>query len=158
MAMKLVETITVGAGGASSIEFTSIPQTGVDLLLVVSDRTNQTGSFVTINGSAITTFSSIYAQGNGSTASSGSQTTAFKVGGSTSYTADTFGSGQVYIFDYTSSDTKVLAMQGVSENNSTGSLIRMTHSSYTTSSPVTSLAVTNATFEQFSTASLYIIS
>lgn len=158
MPMKLVETITVGAGGASSIEFTSIPQTGVDLLLVVSDRTNQTGSFVTINGSAVTAFSSIYAQGNGSTASGGSQTTAFKVGGSTSYTADTFGSGQVYIFDYTSSDTKVLSMQGVSENNSTGSLIRMTHSTYTTSSPVTSLAVTNATFEQFSTASLYIIS
>lgn len=158
MGMTLVETVTVGAGGASSIEFTSIPQTGKDLLLLVSDRTNQTGSFLTINGSAITAFTTIYGQSNGSGISSGSQTTAFKVGGSTSYSANTFGSGQVYIFDYTSSDVKTMSMQGVSENMSTSSLIRMGHTSYSTTSPVTSLAVTNATFDQYSTASLYLIS
>ncbi len=39
--MQLIETIEVGAGGAASIEFTSIPQDGVDLLLMVSARTDR---------------------------------------------------------------------------------------------------------------------
>ena len=39
MAYTLIETITVGSGGASSIEFTGIPQeTGADLVVRLSAR------------------------------------------------------------------------------------------------------------------------
>jgi len=33
--LKKIQTVTVGSGGAASIEFTSIPQTYTDLKLVV---------------------------------------------------------------------------------------------------------------------------
>ena len=38
MGMQLIEHIEVGSGGAASIEFTGIDQTGQDLLLKVSSR------------------------------------------------------------------------------------------------------------------------
>jgi hypothetical protein len=50
---SLIETVTVGAGGAASIEWTGIAGTGQDLLVVFSLRcttSNATGS-LTINGS-----------------------------------------------------------------------------------------------------------
>lgn len=155
MAMELIETIEVGAGGAASIEFTSIPQDGVDLLLLVSDRTSATGGFLTINGSAISAFSAVYLQGNGSGSSSSTATNALVIGGFTSYTANTFGSGQVYVSNYTSTTNKSISIEGVSENNATSSLQRITAASYSTSSAVTSIGLTNATFSQYSTASLY---
>jgi len=38
MTMTHISTVQVGAGGAASINFTSIPQTGTDLALVMSGR------------------------------------------------------------------------------------------------------------------------
>ena len=43
MTMTLVETVTIGSGGASIIEFASVPQTATDLLVVMSLR-KSTGS------------------------------------------------------------------------------------------------------------------
>ena len=34
--MKALQTVTVGAGGAATVTFSSIPQTYTDLILVVS--------------------------------------------------------------------------------------------------------------------------
>jgi len=42
MSFELVETVTVGAGGASSIEFTSIPQDGTDLQFAQIEQLQQT--------------------------------------------------------------------------------------------------------------------
>ena len=56
--MVAIQTVTVGAGGASSIEFTSIPQTYTDLKVVFSvrDATNNNGVVkITFNGSATAT-------------------------------------------------------------------------------------------------------
>lgn len=54
---RAIATVTVAAGGASSIEFTSISQTYTDLLLKVSLRDNRTDSpvtdtLLTFNGSS----------------------------------------------------------------------------------------------------------
>ena len=38
---KKIQTVTVGSGGAASIDFTSIPQTYTDLKIVLSARTNR---------------------------------------------------------------------------------------------------------------------
>ena len=49
MAVKsLIETVTVGSGGAASIEWTAINQDGQDLVIVLSSR----------NGEAVTNVSS----------------------------------------------------------------------------------------------------
>ena len=49
--MVKLQTVTVGSGGASSIDFTNIPQTYTDLKIVLSARTNrasQTFDFVSV--------------------------------------------------------------------------------------------------------------
>ena len=43
MGMTLIETVEVGAGGASSIQFDSIPQDGIDLVIRMSAR-NEVGA------------------------------------------------------------------------------------------------------------------
>ena len=58
--MFLIQTITVGAGGASTIEFTSIPQTYTDLCIKLSNRQSGTGGsanvwdnyYMSFNGSS----------------------------------------------------------------------------------------------------------
>jgi hypothetical protein len=42
---KLIETVTVGSGGAANIEFTSIPQTYTDLKLVISGKNDKCCNF-----------------------------------------------------------------------------------------------------------------
>jgi len=39
--MVAIQTVTVGSGGAANIEFTSIPQTYTDLVVVLSLRNNR---------------------------------------------------------------------------------------------------------------------
>ena len=60
MTYTLISTVTVGAGGAASIDFNSIPGTYTDLLLVVSVRSTRPaatndGLFMSINGSGSST-------------------------------------------------------------------------------------------------------
>ena len=74
MAYELIETIEVGAGGAASIEFTSIPQDGVDLVLVLSTRmdraTDWYSLYARINDDSTTAYSRKALSGDGSVVSS----------------------------------------------------------------------------------------
>ena len=79
---KLIETVTVGSGGAASIEFGSIPQTYTDLVLVGSLRSTSTSSntgeydaFGYRFNSSTSGYTTRNLQGNGSVASSSTQTT-----------------------------------------------------------------------------------
>ena len=117
----LLEKITVGAAGASSVTFSGIPQTGyTDLVIKASVRFTGTtdwfyGSF---NGDA-TSFTARYIQGNGATAFSSTLTNHFGLGGKSSYTANTFASTEIYIPNYTSSNYKSISTESVQENNAT---------------------------------------
>ena len=157
MAMELIETIEVGAGGAASIEFTSIPQDGVDLLVSLSHRTQLTGSTLTLNDTGLAGNDAIYIQGNGSSASSNAQSSAFIVGADDSYTANTFGNAQIYISNYTSSANKSVSVDAVTENNATAALSRISAIKFSVTSAITSIkfAPSSGTIEQYSTASLY---
>jgi hypothetical protein len=115
----LLEKITVGAAGASSVTFSSIPQTGyTDLVLKASVRfTGGTDWFYgSFNGSSAN-FTLKYLQGNGSTAFSGTITNHFGLGGKNTYTANTFSSTDIYIPNYTSSSFKSISTETVQENN-----------------------------------------
>jgi len=159
--MQLVETITVGSGGAASIEFTSIPQDADDLLLVVSGRSTFSASsdVVKMEFNSVTTgYTLKRLVGTGSSTSSSSNT--FQIGaissGATS-TANTFGSSSIYIPNYTSSTAKSSSTDTVSENNATDAIQYLVANNSTTTAAITSIKVfTNSgNFVEHSTASLY---
>lgn len=158
MSMTLVSSITVGSGGASSITFTNIPQTGKDLLAYVSVRTTEGLGYwsasITLNSQGSTLARGI--QGDGSSvAAFGSNV--LSVPG-TNETA-TFGSTYVYVANYTSSSAKSLWLDNVTERNATNANQEIGSNFYgNTTSAVTSFALSGAgTLAQNSIISLYII-
>lgn len=162
MAMTLVETITVGSGGAASITFSNIPQTGKDLLLLISLRSNAAFavafSRVQVNSNS---GSGIFLRGSGSAATTGTFSDAILAeGAGDEATANTFGNSSVYIANYTSTSAKSVSVDFTSENNAT--LIRQGLNAATTTSTaaVTSLLVEDVgdTLLQHTSVSLYIIS
>jgi hypothetical protein len=146
----LLEKITVGAAGASSVTFSGIPQTGyTDLVIKASTRgtraQTETEMRLTVNGSA-TSYSNRAIQGNGSSASSFTYSTTFFYNGETdaaSATASTFGNAEIYIPNYTSSNFKSISTDAVSENNATGgAYTNMVAGLWSNTSPITSMTLT----------------
>ena len=170
MSYELIETIEVGAGGAASIEFTSIPQDGVDLLLVTSLRAGDSAVVsrimrLEISGDTATNYAFIDLDGNGTAADSGSGTsqTGVLMGRAvgTSSTANTFSNSSCYISNYTSTSNKSISVDSVTENNATEAFHGILANVHTSSSAVTSLRIrenSNQSILTGSTASLYKIS
>jgi hypothetical protein len=163
MAMTLVSTVTVGSGGAASIQFTNIPQTGKDLLLVTSLRNSDTGTTdgILLNfNSSTSNFSARVLYGTGSSALS--TTASFDIiGGITGNgaTASTFSNGQLYISNYASGANKSYSVDTVAENNATATRHAILAGQWANSAAITSIAISGGyNFMQHSTASLYIIS
>lgn len=160
MAYELIETVEVGSGGAASIEFTSIPQDGTDLVLVYSGRNSSstsTAARVELNGTS-TNYSRVVLEGDGSTVSSGSFTNpAILYHSPNSSTANTFGNGQIYISNYTSTSDISMSVDSVYEDNATTAGQRIEASTYTGGSAVTSISLTffGNTIAEHTTASLY---
>jgi hypothetical protein len=159
MGYQLIETIEVGSGGAASIEFTSIPQDGVSLVVLCSLRvTNNSGeSRIRLNNST-TGYSAILLYGDGSSAGSYSTSSTYIQLGDTQYsaTANTFASVQVTIPNYTSSSAKSTSSENVSENNGTLAYQNVVAGSWTGTAAIASLQILgSSSFVQHSTASLY---
>ena len=158
----LLEKITVGAAGAASVTFSSIPQTGyTDLVIKASVRGNY-GSHsdlitVALNGStANSTRRSLYGTG---TAAGVENSTDLRIeynSGATA-TASAFGNGEMYIPDYTSANYKSTSSEGVSETNATAAFMAMTAGLWSQTAAVTSITMTPAgtLFNQYSTFYLY---
>jgi hypothetical protein len=170
-----IATNTVGSGGIASVTFSSIPSTYTDLLIKISARSNSTAGGgiydeikMDINGANTgQTTRRLIGEGGGTPASDTLSNNAAIFGGAmsaTNSTANTFGSGEFYIPNYTSSTLKSVSNDGVSENNATGqySAIAVLAAGINAStSAVTSLVFTlrNGTlFTQYSTFTLYGIS
>ena len=164
MGYQLIETIEL-ASAAASIEFTGIPQDGVDLQLVVSGRTDSTGPLsnikVTFNNDTASNYSYRYLIGSGSVAQSlsGSFTGLLGITGTTqALTANTFANSQIYIPNYSGSSVKNASAESVQENNGTASYQHITAGSWNNTAAITSiiLQVTTANnLVQHSTASLF---
>jgi hypothetical protein len=122
-AMTLIETKTLGTA-AASIEFTSIPQDGTDLLAVASLRLDVDSLVVNIrfNGDTGSNFSGVRLIGSGSAATSTSYTdSSFETiaQGFSTATANTFANMSVYIPNYSGSTAKSVSIDEVSEDNAT---------------------------------------
>ena len=159
--MTLVETITVGSGGAASMEFAGIPGDGKDLLLLISGR-NSLGNFgapLEINGSTANQ-SGIHLRGTGNSTNNGTGTAVQGFINPDNYTSNTFGNSSVYISNYASSTAKSVSHDGVVENNGTGSYSEIGAYLWDNTAAITSLMLYTfeGTYLEHTTASLYIIS
>jgi hypothetical protein len=160
--MVAIQTVTVGSGGAASIEFASIPQTYTDLVLHFSGRGTQTAGVVAdIDlqfNSSTANFSRRTLRGSGSAASSTSASDNYgaAVTGN-SATASTFGSWQIYIPNYTSSNNKSFSIDTVTENNATEAWQYMLAGLWSNSAAISNIKVVpqTGTWMQYSTATLY---
>lgn len=162
----LIASSTVGSGGASSIDFTSIPSTYTDLVLKLSSRDSaadtRAGLGVDFNASTTNYSSRRLRAADGST-SSGSTTTYPNFAGTTTAdnaTANTFGNWELYIPNYASSNYKSASLDYVSENNSTTQYdLGLFAILWSDTSAITSIKIYNrdstGTFKQYSTAYLY---
>ena len=165
--MTLVSTVTVGSGGAASIEFTGIAGTGKDLLLLISARTTHaavlTNSTFTINADTGSNYAVRRLRGSGSAVTNlGTTTSAMPGGGITgaNATASTFGNIAIYVSNYASSAAKSFSIDAVTENNATEAYQELIAGGYTQTSAITSLKweTQDNLLAQHTTASLYIIS
>jgi hypothetical protein len=121
----LLERITVGAAGASSVTFSGIPQTGyTDLVVKLSGREGGNNwTLITFNGDTGNNYyqRSIHGQ-NGSASSNnyGPRANIYDfIVNSSGDTANTFCSTDIYIPNYTSSNQKSLSLDSAYEGNST---------------------------------------
>ena len=162
-----ISTVTVGSGGASNIEFTSIPGTYTDLLIKGSTRLNGGDNGIQLvlrfNGNT-QNYSRILVRGDGATAESfsGSSETymRFAFAEESTRTANTFNNFELYIPNYTSSNNKSTSSDTVTENNATTAYAALYAGLWSNTAAITSIAIfdissTQANFVQYSTATLY---
>jgi hypothetical protein len=161
---EIIGSVTVGSGGTSYIEFTSIPSTYTDLLLKFSARTssNYGSAFaqtdMTLNGTGYASDRVLYGFNGTSASNTGGVGTTYGVTSSTA-TANTFGNAEIYIPNYAGSAVKTSSSDGVSESNSAASICSINATRFSVTAAVTSLRITPTssagTWAEHSTAYLY---
>jgi len=159
-----ISTVTVGSGGAASIDFTGIPQTYTDLNILFSVRSTGNynadglGLLIKFNGST-SSFSFRALEGNGASAISFNNTTnqIAGIGGGSNVTANTFNNGSIYIPNYTGSNNKSFATDSVMENNGTTAADDMYASLWSNTAAITSITIypSASNLAQYSSATLY---
>jgi hypothetical protein len=158
-----IASVTVTNATQATIEFTSIPNTYTDLVLLLSARTNDSYGYtdigVTLNSTNRNAAKVVY--GVDGAAGSYSPSTAqnfFSEASGAGSTANTFGNGMVYIPNYTSSSNKSLGGDAVSENNASLTVMALSAGLFTVTSAVTTITLTpgaSTSFVQHSSATLY---
>lgn len=169
---ELISSVTVGSGGAASIDFTSIPATFTDLCLKVSARSDRNVFSFCYMRMRFNSSSSSYTyrilQGDGSSASSLDQSNGglfsdgLLVGGTSqsNNTASTFANTEIYIPNYAGSTNKSISADGVTEANQTNTLAIFTAGLWSNTSAINSISIVPwqggvFNFLQYSTAYLY---
>lgn len=166
---SLIASSTVGAGGASNIDFSSIPSTYTDLLLSYSGKSNNgfnqdwfklnfnnnsssySSRSINASGSSVLTFTDLI----GTTAGF-----AGTIVGATGNTTNTFSNGCIYIPNYTSSNNKSWSVDVVNENNAVGSetittFIAGLWSNSAAINRITLASNSGSTLQQYTTVYLY---
>jgi hypothetical protein len=157
-----IATVTVGSGGAATIDFTSIPATFTDLVVKVSgrsDRVDTTDNVIISFNGLTTNLSYRYVQGSGTSVTSSSGSTGY-VGtqDASTATASTFGNAEYYIANYTSSNYKSVSSDAVDETNATDAYATLTAQLWSAVAAITSISLkpqVGTLFAQYSTATLY---
>lgn len=156
-----ISTVTVGSGGAATIAFTGIPQIYTDLCVKLSIRTARAVIYdfiyINPNGSTANATTRIL-QGDGTSASSESTSRLRFISQGNTATSNSFGTAEIYIPNYTSSNNKSFSMETVTENNDTPALRELNAGLWSDTSPINSLSFvsySSSNFNQYTTATLY---
>ena len=171
----LIASSTVGSGGVSSIDFTSISGTYTDLKVVFSGRTDgvsQLRDYFLIRFNSSTSGYSrrwLYGYDSSATGSGSATSESYGFAGTTNgpdSTASTFGNAEIYIPNYTSTSiNKSYSVDAVTENNSSTTwMVNFTAGLWSNTAAITSITLFPAggnvssptgKFLQYSTAYLY---
>jgi hypothetical protein len=144
----LLEKITVGAGGATSVTFSGIPQTGyTDLVVKISGRTNRNYGedqfIVRYSGDSTGNYAYKFLQGYdgtvGQNLDSGTNNNILGMISSATSTANSFGNAELYIANYTSSAYKSITADSVAGTAVSPTGMRITSSVWTNTAAITSI-------------------
>jgi hypothetical protein len=159
-----IASVSVGAGGAASIDFTSIPATYTDLCIKLSGRSARSAQqadnlFITFNSNTSGYTMKALTSNGTSVGSAGysSRYASFAVDAAGS-TASTFSSHDIYIPNYAGANNKSYSADSVSENNSASSAQSdLVAGLWSNSAAITSISLLPevSTWVQYSTATLY---
>ncbi len=165
--MTLITAVTLGAGGASTIDFTSIPQTYTDLCLKFSirdSRSSQGPGYLHLKFNDSTTGYSgkfLYTSTDDGAMANSSRTDdyiSFAINTNFS-TSNTFGNGELYIPNYTGSVNKPVSVDAVSETNHAynAAVRNLTNFLWNNTAAITKISLygDSSPFLQYSTAYLY---
>jgi hypothetical protein len=165
---QIGSAVTVGAGGASSIDFTSIPSTYTDLVVILSARSSRSNTTDTVflkfnNTNTTYTTRRLYGLGSTTGSDTGSVGNGIDIASITAATstASTFSNQQIYIPNYAGSTQKSVSSDSISENNSsTGNFLNLTAGLWNGTSAINQITLTPdvGSFVQYSTAYLYGVS
>jgi hypothetical protein len=166
-----IASVTVGSGGAASMDFTSIPATYTDLMVKISARGNRNNSgsltvSLRFNSDSGANYSNRRVYGDGTTAASdsGSGDTYGTAGyvSKTYDTANTFGSCEIYVPNYAGSAAKSYSSDGVEETNATLSYASIVAGLWSGTSAITGISLFPSiglfNWVEYSSATLYGIS
>lgn len=161
MTMTLIETKTL-ASTTSLIQFTSIPQTFTDLLILTSLRdTSGSAGWATAevrpNGNTSNITSRVL-YGFGTTVGSFSPTEVYHQLTQGGNTANTFSNSSIYIPNYSGSTAKSFSVDTSTEGNTANTINAITASLWNSTAAITSLdfvPASSAIFAIGSTISLY---
>lgn len=165
MFQTLISSATVGAGGVTSVTFSSIPQTYTDLTLVISGRSAlaavTSGQYIRFNSDATGgnyAFRALF--GNGATASVTGSIYGFLGNGvGASATASTFGNALIFIPNYTNALKKIFSVDLVGENNAATAEQRIVAGSWNSTAAISTISVNfedeGSNTVQYSTVYLY---
>lgn len=153
----LIASSTVGSGGASSIDFTSIPATYTDLVVQLSMRVSDTGPVDTnikFNNTD-TNKTILYLRGTGSGTGTGTYSYTIGATNGSGQTANTFTSSQIYIPNYANTSyNKSFSIETVEENNATTAYATLIAGLWASTAAINQLTFV-ANFVQYTTAYLY---
>ena len=156
-----ISTVTVGAGGSSSISFSSIPSTYKHLQIRFSaNNASNQNIFLRFNGDTTgANYTRHYLYGDGSSAASGGNVSDGQLSiGYTSLAANVFGAGIVDILNYasTSINKTIRSLAGYDQN---GSGLVVLYSGVWSKTPeaITSISIysTSSNINQYSHFALY---
>jgi hypothetical protein len=163
MSMYPIASVSVGAGGASSVALSSIPQTFTHLQVRVFARGTSAGtydySYFGLNADSANNYARHRIDGDGATASSYAQTVVSGFFGPTmpyaSGGANIFGVGIIDILDYTNTNKyKVVKVLGGTDLNGSGK-VQLTSGLWLNTTAVTSVNFGFPAFAQYSRFDLY---
>ena len=162
-----IQTVTVGSGGSSTLDFSSIASTyqhlQIRLIARVSNADTGDNIFLQFNGDTGSNYSWHYLEGDGSTANAGGASSQTKIlngrASAANATSGIFGVSVIDILDYSTSGQKyktVRCLTGLDRNGSGN--VRMDSGLWQNTNAITSIKILNGSstnFVQYTQAALY---